>query len=386
MALAETSPSLNIPGLVPMRGILPMGRSDYWIPNTAMNQLTEYVVDLERKPRGQLVGTTNLSETIPSLQRKAVMESLPKGLTEGDFIQILQLAMLTECATDAYAAIFYESSRRFKMPWLHRFTSEIWVPDEYQHTDPFKKVLMHFGFSEQELNQQIAEVLEKTYEHTSGGTPVQLTIFGALQEYLTDGWYGMIAPILDKTSPEAAEDVRRVKRRETFHMVWYRDMTAIQVISNPRLIDQVAEALDLFTLPGNHLIPDLQRQAEGWIPKMGGDFNQIERRVIRLISSSLDDNPEYLGEAIINYGARRSESFISSLRALRLLSAVPLLGSTINTLAGQAAMDHEGINKKDLEDDPFYRITSPVRKIVVRKLGENFRLDSPEATGYKKAA
>jgi hypothetical protein len=67
-----------------------------------------------------------------------------------------------------------------------------------------------------------------------------------VQEYLTDNWHGLIASLLKEASPQAAYMATRIKRRETLHTAWYRDMTALQIEANPTYVTYVAEEVARF--------------------------------------------------------------------------------------------------------------------------------------------
>ena len=52
-----------------------------------------------------------------------------------------------------------------------------------------------------------------------------------------------------------------MKQRETLHTIWYRDMTALQLEANPRLLGHIAEALTSFEVAG------LSPSFEVWLRK-----------------------------------------------------------------------------------------------------------------------
>ena len=85
-------------------------------------------------------------------------------------------------------------------------------------------MFLNLGFSDAELDREIRETRERQYIHGSGDTPVHITTFGMIQEYLTDNWHGLIAGLMKNSAPEAAYIANRIKQRETLHTVWYRDM------------------------------------------------------------------------------------------------------------------------------------------------------------------
>jgi hypothetical protein len=72
-----------------------------------------------------------------------------------------------------------------------------------------------------------------------------------------------------------------VKRRETLHTIWYRDMTALQVEANPRLLGHVAETLGAFEMPGKAVAPQFETHVPEWLPAMGADFDRMTKDLIR---------------------------------------------------------------------------------------------------------
>lgn len=215
-----------------------------------------------------------------------------------------------------------------------------------------------------------------TYEHTSGETPVHLTMFGMIQEELTDGWYTLLRRLVQKSSPVAAQGVTQVKKRETLHRVWYGDMTTIQVIHNPRLIPFIADALARFLLPGNKLVPGLEAQAERWIPLMGGDFREIERSLVTHIGDAVGGEAQNLGATIIEYGATKSDvPGFASLKSVRTFSRMPMVGPILNTIVGQAVQEHEDILKpRGLREKVISKVATPIRERIVSRL-KDFSFD-----------
>src|SRR5687767_12131045 len=223
------------------------------IETTAM---LERMVDQIQADPGNLIDPQTYDTEIEDI--KGVLKTLPDALAEDDFYGILKLALLTECATDSYAAAISERGRMYGADWLVRFNEQVWVPDEYMHAEPFRMALLSLGASEAELDREIRETQEKRFEHVGGDTPVQVCTFGMVQEYLTDHYHGLIAKLFKPAAPVAAKLTFHIKQRETLHMVWYRDMAAIQVAANPDFVYDVSWELANFRLPGNSLTPELQ--------------------------------------------------------------------------------------------------------------------------------
>ena len=130
--------------------------SSYVLPHETTRKLNELVESIETSPLSK-VRPGELDPPDEPLNINAVIDDLPTGLNENDLVGIISLSMLTECATDSYAEVFLDAAKHHSAPWLGRFTSNTWVPDEYNHTNPFKAMLLDMGFSEQELDASIKE-------------------------------------------------------------------------------------------------------------------------------------------------------------------------------------------------------------------------------------
>ena len=312
----------------------------YALPEGTNAHIDDLVEEIERSPFGSPT-PVDLAGVYERLHIKDVVDDLPEGLNEEDLRGILMLAMLTECATDSYATVFYEGARDYGTPWLTRFTERTWVPDEYTHADPFKSMLMSMGHSEAELDDHIKRVQEKTFVHSSGKTPVELTTFGILQEFLTDHWHGMIAGLLTRRAPEAAHLANEVKKRETLHYMWYREMTAIQVQANPDLLHLVAEAVTSFSMPGMSLIPEYQSKALDWMMPAGADMQRNAREVIRHLYA-LGGNTKRAGELLIEIAIIKGIP-IAGLSPTRAQSIIDRMGGVGYSLLGEAVLESVGL-------------------------------------------
>ena len=308
----------------------------YAIPETTFKRLEAMVDRIEADPGRSL----SADEFDVALDTSRVFSTLPPGLTDDDFVGILKLAMLTECATDVYVHEISTRAREYNSPWLERFNENVWKPDEYLHAEPFKRILLALGFSEAELDHEIEETQAREFDHVGGDSPVHVTTFGMVQEYLTDHWHGLISRLLRPTMPAAAAMTARIKQRETLHMLWYRDMTAMQVEANPEFIHDVANELNRFRLPGNSLIPDLQSQAERWLPLMGADYNQIVKDMVRLLHTCAG-SPERLGRLAFDLGSWKDRR-VGMLRSRHLGWALDRFGGFGYGLVGEAILERVG--------------------------------------------
>ena len=315
------------------------GSSTYSLPATAGPKLNAVVDQIIARP-GRMINLDDMAKVPEQLDVRAVVNSLPEGITEEDFVKMLRLAMLTEAGTDTYAARFQEGALAYNADWLSRFNKEVWVPDEYTHSMPYYMMLRSLGFTEEELDRQTRELQARVYEHCCGITPVELTTFGTVQEYLTDNWHGLLANLMRPAAPEAAHFATLVKRRETLHTVWYRSLTAVQVEENPELIELVARALSTFQMPGTQLVPDCGPLALTWMQKLNVDFFHVAKELVRNFAESAG-NVRRSGQLLVEMAVAR-EYPIGPFPARFVRGAMNRLGGAGYGLLGEAILEKVG--------------------------------------------
>ncbi len=329
--------------------------TEYTLPAEAHAKLDALVDSIEHRP-GDMIDVREFDELQSRLDVRRVVATLPEGLSEDDFIGILKLALLTECATETYGDAFAVRAKQFDAPWLGRFNERVWVPDELTHHTPYKYILMSMGVSEEELDREIRHTQQIDYIHKGGDTPAHVTTFGIVQEYLTDNWHGLVANMLRTASPEAAYMATRIKRRETLHTVWYRDMTALQVEANPRLIRNVAEGLLKFEMPGNTLVPELQSSVSRWMPFMHADFERITRDLVRLVYETMSDTRR-AGALLVEIAAEKGFT-LGPVSPRTIQAAVNRLGGPGYGLLGEALLQRVGLSylfrhERETQDSAF---------------------------------
>ena len=360
-----------------------MQTKPYALPAAAVAKLDALVDRIETRP-GDMIGAHEFDELQERITVRDVVRTLPEGLTEQDLAGILKLALLTECATETYGAAFAERAERFDAPWLARFNERVWVPDELTHHAPYKTILLALGFSEDELDREIRATQEIDYVHRGGDTPVHVTTFGIVQEYLTDNWHGLVANLLREASPEAAYMATRIKRRETLHTVWYRDMTALQVEADPRFVTSVAEGVLKFEMPANTLAPELQHNVRRWMPLMGADFERISRDLVRLIYETLSDT-RLAGAMLVEIAAEKDFA-LGPISPRLIRGALDRLGGPGYGLLGEALLERMGLSymfrRQSRGQDsafavyaaPYERIRGLMRTWVAKQI--DFRLEA----------
>lgn len=338
----------------------------YSLPAETYDRLERMVDRIQANP-GNLIDPKDYEDV--SFDMTGVVESLPNDLSEEEFIGILKLALLTECATDSYAAEISKRGQQYDARWLVRFNEKVWVPDEYNHAEPFKMALLSMGVAESELDREIKETQEKPFVHVGGDTPVMVCTFGMVQEYLTDHYHGLIAKLLKPAVPRAAQMAFHIKQRETMHMIWYRDMAAMQVASVPSFVIDVSDELARFRLPGNSLIPQYQQHANTWLPKMGADLTQLTKDLIRHIYA-ICGSEKQLGRLAVDISGRKDYG-LSMLKGGQIKWALERGDGWGHALVGEALLERLGLSflfKSQLQDGVRGRIRAAVRTWLAAKM------------------
>jgi hypothetical protein len=235
------------------------------------------------------------------------------------------------------------------------------------------------GFSEAEIDRDVDEARERQYEHGGGDTPVHVSTFGMVQEYLTDHWHGLIARILKPAAPGAAFATNQIKRRETLHTIWYRDMTALQIEANPELATYVSEELHRFRMPGNSVAPDLQARAAAWLPLMNTDFARVARDLVRLVYQTVS-SPNLAGRLALDLAARRGVG-IGPISPRLVAAALDRCGGRGYGLVGEALLQRFGLSYLYESDEsetasPARRLRARFRRWLVSKLPEQVQVAS----------
>jgi hypothetical protein len=351
--------------------------TEYGLRGEQLAPLDNLVRRIEANP-GRMVDPQELLALSQGLSMRPAFADLPPELSEEDFIDILRLALLTESATDSYADAIYERAERYDALWLGRFTRDVWVPDELMHHSPYRTMLLDVGFTEPEIDRQIAETQARHFEHASGDTPIHLTTYGMVQEYLTDNWHGLVAKLMRDSVPAAAHMANQIKRRETLHTMWYRDMTALQLEADPTLLRHVAQALVHFHMPSNSLLPDLQSQVPRWLPAMGADFARMTQDLLRHVHAIAGDTRQ-AGRIAMEVAAERGVR-IGPLPPTVIRAALDRLGGPGYGLIGEALLEKVGLGylyapPRGFRLDAGQRLALRVRGVLRRWLADRIELD-----------
>jgi hypothetical protein len=307
-----------------------------------------------------------------TLSLRPALDHLPEGMTAADMIGVLKVAMLTESATDTYAETILSRATRYRAAWLGRFIRDVWAPDEALHHTPYVAMLKSAGVPQDELAAEISRTRGRALDYHSGDTPIHLTTYGMIQEHATDNWHGMIAKILRPTVPSAARLANHVKRRETAHTMWYRDMTALQLEASPHLLGHVAEAISTFEMPGTSLVPELDPHVERWMRLMGNDYDRSGRDLVRLLYSVVGDT-QRAGQLIVRVAAEGGTK-IGPLAPVVIRSALDRLGGRGYGLLGEAVLERVGLGYLYRDRSRAASLPSRIRGMLRRWLAAQIDL------------
>jgi len=296
---ASTRPKIELYGA---SGISPRGerlrhRREYILDERGKEALNSRVDGIITHGKKDLIKDGELEPYFAKFNSEALLTSLPHGVTEEDARGIFWLSVLTEAATDTYAAEFHRSAIEHGQPWLKRFTTELWTPDEYSHRIPHKEALIHLGVAESEVDIEMKHAQDRAYTHVDGFSPIELTTFGMAQESVTHDWYTAIYNMMKKSNPEAARAFARVGQRENLHKLYYRDMTAAQLEANPGLLPQVVGTLATFVMPAQEIAPKYYAEHDRWVAAIGD--NALIVRNVTMYAAEAAGNPKRAGELVI---------------------------------------------------------------------------------------
>jgi hypothetical protein len=183
----------------------------------------------------------------------------------------------------------------------------------------------------------------------------------------------------------------RIKRRETLHTAWYRDMTALQIEADPSYVRYVAEEVANFKMPGNSLVPELQKQSVRWLPLMGANMERVFKDLLRLLHQTLG-SARLTGELVMHM-AQEKGIRLGPLPVSQLQAAINRLGGPGYGLLGEAVLELAGLDylfqaENERQDSGFrlYEgVYERVRSLLRSWLAQQLSLRVEALTGMSTA-
>ena len=258
-----------------------------------------------------------------------------------DFLEAVGFVTLVEANPAAPAAHILAAADRSNAPWLRRFITQTWLPEEGMHHVPFKEYLIRSGAYQKEfLDSEIDRVIDRGFEHGAGYTELQAATYGWLQELITWRFYeSMHSYLLAQATDENPADPVMVKilldisKQENFHRHIYLAGVKTTLNRSPERRGEVVRAAAEFLMPGHHMAPDWQPKAPIWSQK----FNFPLKGLIRDIVSDMRDLTGHrgLGQTAILYGSKNTiHWYLKPLIAVLAPLSRPYR-SPVNYLAGR---------------------------------------------------
>ena len=258
-----------------------------------------------------------------------------------DFIEAVGFVTLVEANPKDPGGQIIAAADRSNAPWLRRFITQTWLPEEGMHHVPFKEYLIRSGaYDESFLDDEISKVIDRGFVHGAGYTDLQAATYGWLQELITWRFYDSMRDyLLSKATDDNPADPVMVRiladiaKQENFHRHVYLTGAKTILKHQPERKGEVVTAVAEFLMPGHHMAPDWQPKAPLWSEK----FNFPLKQVIRDIARGMVELTGHrgLGQATILYGARNQiHWYLRPIVAILYPLSLPF-SSPINYLSGR---------------------------------------------------
>lgn len=332
-------------------------------------------------PKLQTVQQSDLDSMFETYKPEEIVAQ--SEMSASDLVDTFKLSFITESLTEQYADTYLAGARNHGAIWLSDYVTGFWAPDEAGHADPFKNILVDFGVNKSELEQQVQEAFESvSYQevHNSGFHPVELTTYGMIQECITDYWYELQRGFFPEES-NTTRILSKVKGREALHTVQFRNLTAIQLESDPGLLKQIIHAISNFQMPSNHipLVANIESKTQKWIPRMNGDITTLLARIIGNINVMLEDKAK-LGELIVGYASSKEKEILRYVPNIFVSKAIGNIRGG-HGLVGEIVLENLGLeSREDLTPMTFTELIEfKFRTILKRWVADKMNIE-----GYLK--
>ena len=258
-----------------------------------------------------------------------------------DFLEAVGFVTLVEANPKDPGGQIIKAADRSGAPWLRRFITQTWLPEEGMHHAPFKEYLVRSGaYDEDFLDDEISKVIDRGFVHGAGYSELQAATYGWLQELITWRFYDSMRDYLlsqadddNPADPVMVKILADIAKQENFHRHVYLTGAKTVLKHQPERKGEVVTAVAEFLMPGHHMAPDWQPKAPVWSEK----FNFPLKQVIHDIAHGMVELTGHrgLGQATILYGARNDihwylKPLVAVLRPLSLPFSSP-----VNYLSGR---------------------------------------------------
>jgi len=136
-----------------------------------------------------------------------------------------------------------------------------WTAEEDQHSDVLQTYLLVTRNSDPVRLHKLRKTVVRNAWTPGEASPFVGMVYTAVQELSTQAYYVNVAKKADEEDPQLAIILRRLAKDETLHYTFYRDAVKAHLELNPNLIEEVADVMMNFAMPG-HLMPDFKARIE----------------------------------------------------------------------------------------------------------------------------
>ncbi len=171
----------------------------------------------------------------------------------------IETALLTEVNLPSFTAGLVDIFRG-SLEVIQDFI-RTWTSEEDQHSDVLQTYLLVTRNGDPDRLHRLRKTVVRNAWTPGTSSPFVGMAYTAVQELSTQAYYVNVAKRADLEDPLLATILRRIAKDETLHYTFYRDAVKAHLDINPNLIEDVADVLMNFAMPG-HLMPDFKARIE----------------------------------------------------------------------------------------------------------------------------
>lgn len=259
-----------------------------------------------------------------------------------DFLDALGFVTLVESNPEAPASKLLDSADRSNAPWLRRFITQTWLPEESMHHVPYREYLIRSGaYEDSYLDAEIGKVVERGFVHGDGYTELKAATYGWLQELITWRFYESMSDYLvwkgkqteDHPDPILVQILGDIAKQENFHRYIYMSGVKTVLKYSPQRKREVVEAAGEFLMPGHHMAPDWQPLAPIWSKKFGFSHKKLAYDISRGLVELTGYNG--LGQGAFLYAIKNEVFWYFKAPTVLLAPFIQMYSSPVNYLAGK---------------------------------------------------
>jgi len=341
--------------------------ADYRMSQAGFDKLNAYSAGIIRNP-GQMIDPQVFEQIEEQIDLARLIAGLSNKIPYEDFVNALRLALLTESATDTYSVQFQEVAKMHGADWLAAFNERVWDPDEQTHRTPYFRTLVGMGCDPAELQREMKQAQERHFDRKGAKDPASITMFGTIQELVTDGYHGAVAFTLRPFAPLAAHGIFLVKKREKLHTEWYRKMTGIQLEHNPELLANAAYVTAHFEMPEVQVAPLYAPMGGDYSRMMGMNPSRVTKDLLRIFHQ-LTGDVHKTGQFLLEVGAEKGTK-VKGINVRFLRSLFVHLHQT--GFVGEVILQSMGLSylfQKEEEGTLRGRVRALLRSAVAERAG-----------------